>query len=128
VARAVSAEDRALGGEGEHGAPGLAGVGRLRVGLEQRFDRVRLGDDEGRPRRQQPQLEDVAEGPLLAPQVGERVAVERDRLGEDAVIRPGRWRDPHGRRGDRAHVPRLPIAKEGGNPRRGGVADVLTAA
>jgi hypothetical protein len=79
----VAAEDRAAGGERQHCPPRLAGVGAFGVGPEEVADRRRIGDDEGRPRRQQPDLEDVPEPPLLPAQEPERVAVEGDRLGDD---------------------------------------------
>jgi hypothetical protein len=86
----VAAEDRAAGGKGEDGAAGLAGMGALGVGAEQRFHSLGLGDEKGRPRGQQADLEDLAELLPLAAQELERVAVEGDGLREDVRAGPGR--------------------------------------
>ncbi|MGN6216675.1 MAG: hypothetical protein ACTHN7_06935 [Solirubrobacterales bacterium] len=58
-------------------------MGALGVGVEQVRDRLGIGDDEGRPRGQQADLENVAEALLPRAQELERVAMEGDGLGED---------------------------------------------
>jgi hypothetical protein len=68
------------------------GVGRRRIGFQQRLDLAGPSDNDDRPDRRQPEGGDIAVLRPCAAQHAEGVAVERDRLDERAGRRPPRER------------------------------------